>query len=267
MTVADRTGWTRTAGWKDRALVAFFTASALAVAGLWAGYFLDGTAAASPLRPADETGTLIGRTVAAGSAGLVLAVAAAGLWRGRPSAEGIGLLGAGMVGYASLNTLGETLAAGSGESALLALVLVATAVAVGRPRGRSPSAVAFGLAAVVAGWLVLRFVSAADGALTDAVTVTSWPGPHYLAEAVMALATLTGLLAWRRGRPWGARLAVAGFGTYCYSTLNALDWASVNDQTIIPVLVLTLGAAIAGAVHLVNTGAIHVGDRRRDRVA
>ncbi len=172
-----------------------------------------------------------------------------------------------MVGYAALNTLGETLAAGSGESALLALVLVTTAVAVPHPMGRAPSAVAFGLAAVAAGWLVLRSVSAGDGTLTDTVTVTAWPGPHYLAEAVMALATVTGLLAWRRGRPWGARLALAGFGTYCYSTLNALDWASVNDRAVLPVLVLSLGAAVAGAVHLVATGAFHDDDRGRDRAA
>ncbi|MDH3261956.1 MAG: hypothetical protein OEM22_02005 [Acidimicrobiia bacterium] len=141
MASTERIRWARAPGWRDRALIGYFIVSAVAVFGLWARYFLDGTAAASLFQPAEENGTLLGRTFGALLAGLVLLIAAVGLRASRYWAQGLALLGAGMVGYAALNTLGETLAASSAESALLVLVLVVS-LAVGRLSDDHPLLVA-----------------------------------------------------------------------------------------------------------------------------
>lgn len=253
MTSINRPGPDGSAGWLDRILLGYFLVSAVAVFGLWAGYFADGTAAPAVFEPSQETGTLIGRTVAALAAGLSLAIAAIALKTARHWAPNLTLFGVGMVGYAALNTLGETLASGSAESVVLALGMVA-AVVIGCSSDRQRHVVY--LAAVLAGcafWLVWRAMQVGGGSLTSVVTVTAWPGPHYVAEAAMALVTVWGLIAWVRGRGWGSRLALFGLGTYCYSTLNALDWAHVNDGTVVPILAVTLGAAVAGAVHLRKT--------------
>ena len=252
MASTGRVGLARTPGWRNRFLIGYFMVSAVAVFGLWARYFLDGTAAASLVQPVDETGTLLGRTFGALMAGLVLLIAVAGLRTGRYRAQSLGLLGAGMVGYAALNTLGETLAVGSAESALLVLVLIASLSTGGSSEDQRHLVVLSGLLACSAIWLAGRTALSAGGSLTAVVTVTSWPGPHYVAEAAMALGTVSGLFAWAGGRSWGARLALIGLGAYCYSTLNAMDWAYVNDRTVLPVLAVTLGAAIAGAFHLMT---------------
>lgn len=249
----NQVGSTRLAGWRDRVLLGYFLVSAVAVFGLWTGYFAGGTAAAAVFEPSEETGTLVGRTVAALAAGLLLSIAATGLQAARHWARDLALLGVGMVGYAALNTLGETLASGSAESVVLALGLIAVVV-VG-PTSEDQRRVVY-LSALLAGcafWLVWRAIHVGGGSFTDVVTVTAWPGPHYAAEAAMALVTVWGLIAWQRGRAWGSRLALVGLGMYCYSTLNALDWAHVNDGTVVPILAVTLGAAIAGAFHLIAT--------------
>jgi len=252
MTSIGRVGSARTPGWRNRFLIGYFIVSAGAVFGLWARYFLDGTAAASLVQPVDETGTLLGRTLGALLAGLVLLIAVAGLRTGRYRAQSLGLLGAGMVGYAALNTLGETLAVGSAESAILVLVLISSLAVGGLSDDQRLLVVLSGLLACSALWLSGRTALSAGGSLTAVITVTSWPGPHYVAEAAMALGTIYGLFAWARGRSWGARLALIGLGTYCYSTLNAMDWAYVNDRSVLPILVVTLGAALAGAFHLMT---------------
>lgn len=249
----SRVGSTRLAGWRDRVLLGYFLVSAVAVFGLWASYLADGTAAAALFEPSEETGTLWGRTFGALAAGLLLSIAATGLQTGRHWARNLASLGVGMVGYAALNTLGETLASGSVESVLLGLGLLVVLV-VGRTSDGQPLVVF--LCVLLAGcavWLVGRAMHAGGGSLTELVTVAAWPGPHYIAEVAMALVTVWGLLARHRGRAWGSRLALVGLGMYCYSTLNALDWAHVNDSLVVPLLAVTLGAAIAGAVQLMNT--------------
>jgi hypothetical protein len=235
----------------------------VAVFGLWASYFSDGTAAAAVLVPSEETGTLLGRTFGAAMAGLVLATAAVGLRTDRPWARSLTSLGVGMIGYAALNTLGETLASGPVESVLLVLALVAAMVVFRRPGDQSFIVVLSVLLAGCAVWLFGRALHVGGGSLTEVVTVSAWPGPHYVAEATMALVTVWGLLARHRRRGWGSRLALVGLGMYCYSTLNALDWAYVNDRTVVPMLAVTLGAAIAGAVHLMKTEENHHAHRQR----
>lgn len=252
MASTDRVGSSRSPDWRNRFLIGYFSVSAVAVFGLWARYFRNGTAAASLFQPAQETGTLLGRTIGALLAGLVLLIAVVGLRTGRNRAQSFGLLGAGMVGYAALNTLGETLAEGSAESALLVLILATSLAAGGLSKDQPLLVVLSGLMACSAVWLAGRTALTAGGSLAAAVTVTSWPGPHYLAEAAMALGTVAGLFARARGRCWGGRLALIGLGTYCYSTLNAMDWAYLNDRTVLPVLAVTLGAAVAGAFHLIT---------------
>jgi hypothetical protein len=246
----DPAGTTRLVGWLDRVLVGYFVVATVAVFGLWATYFSDGTAAAALFEPAEETGTLLGRTFGALAAGLLLGIAAAGLRGNRPWARSVTLFGSGMIGYAALNTLGETLLSGSAKSALLVLALVG-ALIVGRWSAAQPLLVVLPvLLAGCAAWLVGRAIQVGGGSLTNAVTVTAWPGPHYMAEATMALLTVWGLFAWHRGRAWGIQAALFGLGMYCYSTLNAMDWAYLNDRTVLPMLAATLAAAIAGAVHL-----------------
>ena len=264
MTVAiDRADSARTAGWRDRVLLGYFLVSAVAVFGLWASYFSDGTAAAAVLEPSAETGTLLGRTFGALVAGLLLSSAAAGLRSSRHWARSFASLGVGMIGYAALNTLGETLASGLVESVLLVLALVVAMVVFRRPGDQPFIVVLSVLLAGCAVWLFGRAIQIGGGSLTEVVTVTAWPGPHYVAEATMALVTVWGLLARHRRRAWGSRLALVGMGMYCYSTLNALDWAHVNDSMVVPMLAVTLGAAIAGAVHLMKTEENHHAHRHR----
>jgi hypothetical protein len=168
-----------------------------------------------------------------------------------------------MIGYAALNTLGETLASGSVESVLLVVGLLAALVVFCTSDDQPLVVFLCVLLGACAVWLVGRAMRVGGGPLTDVVTVTALPGPHYVAEAAMALVTVWGLLARHRGRAWGSRLALVGLGMYCYSTLNALDWAYVNDSMVVPILAVTLGAAIAGAVHLMKTEENHHAHRHR----
>ena len=258
-----KAGQARGAGWKDRVLLGFFLVSAVTVFGLWATYFSDGTASGELFEPFEERGILLGRTSGALMAGFVLSIAAAGLQTGRRWARGLVSFGVGMVGYGALNTLGETLASRSVESVVLLLALLLAVVVLRTPTDHPRAARLCMVLAGCAVWLVGRTMQVGGGSLAHVVSVSAWPGPHYLAEAVMALVTVWGLLARRRGRAWGIWAALVGLGMYCYSTLNALDWAYVNDKTVVPMLAVTLGAAIAGAVDVMIREESHHANRHR----
>ena len=83
------------------------------------------------------------------------------------------------------------------------------------------------------------------GAFPEGVFVgsqeTSLPIFHLVAEFLMALVTLIGVLGiWRR-KSWGNGLTLFGMGMFTYSAINSMGWTIINDPIqSIPMLITLL---------------------------
>jgi hypothetical protein len=224
-----------------------------AVVVLWAGYFFDGTASLSLLEPTHEVVLSLGRLAGISIAALLLVAAVVSAQRRSHTPFALGALA-----YASLNTMGESLAASASSGPLLLVTFVAAcaaAVALHGPAhglGRLARG-ALLLLCMVAASLALVFAGLAGPAPAVSREIRALPWPHYLAELGMASSTALGWLARFRDRPWGTTLALFGMGAYLYSTLAAMDWALLNDPKVLPMLVLTCVVSLLGLAHVART--------------
>ena len=65
---------------------------------------------------------------------------------------------------------------------------------------------------------------------------------HVVAECLMALVTLLGVLAWIAKKRWGRLLALVGAGMFGYSAINSMGWAIHNA----PALAIPMALSLAG---------------------
>lgn len=75
---------------------------------------------------------------------------------------------------------------------------------------------------------------------------TSMPVFHLVAEALMAIVTLAGVIGVWRGKSWGKGITLFGLGMFTYSAINSFGWAIVNNLTQGVPMLVTVVIAIFG---------------------
>jgi hypothetical protein len=83
------------------------------------------------------------------------------------------------------------------------------------------------------GVFIIWSMNLAGGAFPEGIFVgsqeTSLPIFHLVAEALMAIVTLIGVIGiWQR-KSWGNGLTVFGMGMFTYSAINSMGWTVLND--------------------------------------
>lgn len=83
------------------------------------------------------------------------------------------------------------------------------------------------------GVFIIWGMNLAGGAFPEGIFVgsqeTSLPIFHLVAEGLMAVITLIGVVGiWRR-KPWGNGLTLFGMGMFTYSAINSMGWTVLND--------------------------------------
>jgi hypothetical protein len=83
------------------------------------------------------------------------------------------------------------------------------------------------------GVFIIWGMNLAGGAFTEGIFVgsqeTSLPIFHLVAEALMAVVTLIGVIGTWQGKPWGEGLTMFGMGMFTYSAINSMGWTVLND--------------------------------------
>jgi hypothetical protein len=82
---------------------------------------------------------------------------------------------------------------------------------------------------------------------------TSLPIFHLVAEFLMAVVTLIGVIGiWRR-KPWGNGLTLFGMGMFTYSAINSMGWTVLNDPIQSIPMGFTLLVVIAALPMLIRS--------------
>ncbi len=83
------------------------------------------------------------------------------------------------------------------------------------------------------GVFIIWGMNLAGGAFPEGVFVgsqeTSLPIFHLVAESLMAVVTLIGVIGTWRNKPWGNGLTLFGMGMFTYSAINSMGWTVLND--------------------------------------
>jgi len=83
------------------------------------------------------------------------------------------------------------------------------------------------------GVFIIWGMNLAGGAFPEGIFVgsqeTSLPIFHLVAEFLMAVVTLIGVIGTWRGKPWGEGLTLFGMGMFTYSAINSMGWTILND--------------------------------------
>jgi hypothetical protein len=77
---------------------------------------------------------------------------------------------------------------------------------------------------------------------------------HLVAEALMAMFLIAGGAGLLLKASWALPVAFLGLGMTVYSTVNSLSHTVRNEPALTPVLLISLGIAVAVIVLLVRTG-------------
>ncbi len=100
------------------------------------------------------------------------------------------------------------------------------------------------------GVFIIWGMNLAGGAFPEGIFVgsqeTSLPIFHLVAEFLMAVVTLIGVIGTRRGKPWGNGLTLFGMGMFTYSAINSMGWTVLNDPIQSIPMGITLLVVIAG---------------------
>jgi len=69
---------------------------------------------------------------------------------------------------------------------------------------------------------------------------TALPIFHLVAEFLMAVLTLVGVIGFWRKKQWAKGLTLFGMGMFTYSAINSMGWAVIND----PVQAIPMGITL-----------------------
>lgn len=96
----------------------------------------------------------------------------------------------------------------------------------------------------------------AAGAFVDGLFVgsqeTTLPIFHLVAEFLMAVLTLVGVIGFWRKKQWAKGLTLFGMGMFTYSAINSMGWAVINDPVQAIPMGITLVIVAAGLPFLIK---------------
>lgn len=89
------------------------------------------------------------------------------------------------------------------------------------------------LVIVSLGVFIIWGMNLSGGAFPEGIFVgseeTSLPIFHLVAEFLMAVVTLIGVIGIWQKKPWGNGLTLFGMGMFTYSAINSMGWTVLND--------------------------------------
>ena len=75
---------------------------------------------------------------------------------------------------------------------------------------------------------------------------------HVVAEFLMAIITLAGLVGWLKKMTWGKGVTLMGLGMFCYSAINGMGWALNHNPILTVPLILTIVLTLLALPYLLK---------------